>query len=180
MHNAPFVLERLQTSHDRSGFQSGSAPLDSYFKQQVTQDMRRRITACYVAVDSEQRIAGFYTLAATALLLTQLPEPLRKKLPRYPTVGAVRLGRLAVDLRVKGVGLGAALLADAIERSMRSEIAAYALVVDAKDDSAAAFYRHHGLIAMPSQPLLLFLPLASVLQDRTLVKPQTQPGTKLH
>jgi len=71
------------------------------------------------------------------------------------------MGRLAVDQAFKGQGLGGALLADALARALRAEIAAYALVVDAKDAAAAAFYRHHGLIALPSQPMTLFLPMAT-------------------
>ena len=71
------------------------------------------------------------------------------------------MGRLADDRDFKGMGLGGALLADAFDRAIRAEIAAYALVVDAKDESAAACYRHHGLIAFPSQPVALFLPLAT-------------------
>ena len=161
MSDAPFQLVRLQSSHDRTRFNSGSAPLDNYFSQQVAQDVRRRVTTCYVALTREQRIAGFYTLASAALLLSELPADKAKKLPRYPTVPAVRMGRLAVDRDFKGSGLGGALLADALDRAMRAEIAAYALVVDAKDEPAAAFYRHHGLIAFAGQSLTLFLPLAT-------------------
>jgi len=163
MSDAPFHLARLQSLHDRTTFNSGSAPLDSYFKQQISQDVRRRVTACYVALTNDQRIAGFYTLASVALLLSELPEKLGKKLPRYPSVPAVRMGRLAVDQDFKGLGLGGASLADALDRAIRAEIAAYALVVDAKDESAAAFYRHHGLMALPSQPMTLFLPLATAV-----------------
>lgn len=161
MSGAPFQVVRLQSSHDRTQFKSGSEPLDSYFSQQVSQDVRRRVAACYVALTHDQRIAGFYTLASTALLLSELPEKLGKKLPRYPSVPAVRMGRLAVDQDFKGLGLGGALLADALDRAIRAKIAVYALVVDAKDESAAAFYRHHGLMALPSQPMTLFLPLAT-------------------
>ena len=161
MSDAPFHLLRLQSSHDRALFDSGSAPLDNYFRRQVTQDVRRRVTTCYVALTPDQRIAGFYTLASAALLLSDLPADKVKKLPRYPTVPAVRVGRLAVDRDFKGLGLGGALLADALERAIRAEIAAYALVVDAKDESAAEFYRHHGLMAFPGQPVALFLPLAT-------------------
>jgi GNAT superfamily N-acetyltransferase len=71
------------------------------------------------------------------------------------------MGRLAVDEAFTGQGLGGALLADALERAIRSEIAAYALIVDAKDDTAATFYRHHGFIPLPDTPLTLFLPLAT-------------------
>jgi ribosomal protein S18 acetylase RimI-like enzyme len=72
------------------------------------------------------------------------------------------MGRLAVDRRCRGQGLGGALLADALARAARAEIAAYALTVDAKDEMAAAFYRHHGFLALPETPLTLFLPLATV------------------
>ena len=128
MSNAHLQLLRLHRSHDRSLFNSGSAPLDNYFRHQVTQDVHRRVTTCYGALTRKQRIAGFYTLASAALLLSELPADKAKKLPRYPTVPAVRTGRLAVD---------------------------------AKDESAAAFYRYHGLIAFPGQPSTLFLPLAT-------------------
>ena len=71
------------------------------------------------------------------------------------------MGRLAIDQAFKGQGLGGALLADALDRAARSEIAAFAMMVDAKDETAAAFYRHHGFIALPGSPLTLFLPLAT-------------------
>ena len=103
-------------------------------------------------------------LITEALGRTDLPASTRKKLPRYPTVPAVRMGRLAVDHEFKGQGLGGALLADALDRAARSEIAAFALVVDAKDEAAAAFYSHHGFIALPDSSLTLFLPLATVQQ----------------
>ena len=162
MSDTPFRVVPLEASLDRSLFCSGSEPLDRYFKEQVTQDIRRRVTACFVAMDRDNRIAGYYTLASASIPLTDLPMSLAKKLPRYPSIPTVRMGRLAVDQTFKGRGLGAALLADALDRAIHSEIAAYALVVDAKDDVASAFYRHHGFIALPDALLTLFLPLASV------------------
>lgn len=156
-----FRVTLLDGSLDRSGFVCGSEPLDRYFQQQVTQDMRRRVTACFVAL-SDERIAGYYTLASASVLLSDLPEKLQKKLPRYPSVPTVRMGRLAVDQSFKGQGLGGALLADALLRTRNAEIAAYALVVDAKDDLAVAFYLHHGFIAFASQPRTLFFPLAGL------------------
>ena len=157
-----FQVVRLESGYERSAFHSGSEPLDNYFKQQVLQDVRRRVTACYVALAHDQRIAGFYTLASAAFMLSELPMDLGKKLPRSPTVPSIRMGRLAVDKEFKGMGLGGAMLADALARSMRAEIAAYTLLVDAKDESAADFYKHHGLMALPTQPLKLFLPLSTV------------------
>jgi ribosomal protein S18 acetylase RimI-like enzyme len=159
---APFLLAQLDAAHDRTAFSSDSEPLNRYLREQVTQDIRRRVAACFVAVADEQRIAGYYTLASTSLRLTDLPASVGKKLPRYPTVPAVRMGRLAVDQAFKGQGLGGALLADALDRAARSEIAAFALMVDAKDEVAAAFYRHHGFMALPDSSLTLFLPLATV------------------
>ena len=108
------------------------------------------------------KIAGYYTLASASVLLADLPEAVIKKLPRYPSVPAVRMGRLAVDQAFKGKGLGASLLADALRRAATAEIAAYAFVVDAKDETAAAFYAHHGFIPLPEQPLFMFIPLATV------------------
>ncbi len=162
MSDVSFRLTPLNTAHDRAAFNSGSEPLDRYLREHVTQDVRRRVAACFVALADEQRIAGYYTLASASLLLADLPADTGKKLPRYPTVPAVRMGRLAVDEAFKRQGLGGALLADALDRAARSEIAAYALMVDAKDEAAAAFYRHHGFIALPDLPLTLFLPLATV------------------
>jgi GNAT superfamily N-acetyltransferase len=160
---APFRVVPLDAAaHDRSSFVSGSAPLDRYLREQVTQDIRRRVAARFVALADEQHIAGYCTLAAAGVLLANLPPSTAKKLPRYPTVPAVRMGRLAVAQSQQGQGLGGALLADALYRAAHSEIAAYALLVDAKDEAAAAFYKHHGFIALPDSPLTLFLPLATV------------------
>ena len=74
-------------------------------------------------------IGGYYTVASSSVPLTDLPEAIAKKLARYPSVPAVRMGRLAVDQQFRGKGLGAAMLADALARSVKAEIAAYALVV---------------------------------------------------
>lgn len=155
-----FQLAAL-VAQERATFHCGVEPLDRYFHTQVTQDMRRRVTACFVAWDAHQRVAAYYTLASASLQLGDLPEATAKKLPRYPSVPTVRMGRLAVDTVFKGQGLGAAMLADALHRAITAEIAAYALVVDAKDSQAQAFYLHHGFIALPQQPLTLFLPLAT-------------------
>ena len=168
MNGASFQLALLDATHDRTTFNSGSEPLDRYLREQVTQDIRRRVAACFVALADGQLIAGYYTLASASLLLADLPASIGRKLPRYPTVPAVRMGRLAVDQAFKGQGLGGALLADALDRAARSEIAAHALMVDAKDEAAVAFYRHHGFIALSGSPRTLFLPLATVLRSRNL------------
>jgi ribosomal protein S18 acetylase RimI-like enzyme len=162
---APFSIEALGADHSRAEFSSGVEALDRYFREQVTQDVRRRATLCYVAIDvATAKVAGYYTLAAASVALTDLPEPLAKRLPRYPSVPVARLGRLAVDQGYRGRQLGASLLWDAARRALRAEIAVYALVVDAKDDQAVGFYRHHGFTTFGSLPRQLVLPLASLAQ----------------
>lgn len=157
---APFRVEVLGPGHAREGFSCGVAALDVYLVRQANQDIRRRVSACYVAVEvSSNRLAGYYTLAAGGVPLTDLPDVLTKRLPRYPSVPVARVGRLAVDQAFQGQKLGGALLADAAVRAMRSEVAVYALVVDAKDDAAAEFYRHHGFESFGSNARQLIVSL---------------------
>lgn len=157
----------FDATHERSTFSSGAAPLDRYLREQVTQDIRRRVAACFVALAEEQRIVGYYTLATASVPLSDLPADIARRLPRYAAVPAIRMGRLAVDQAFKGQGLGGALLVNALRRAARSEIAAFALIVDAKDDQAAAFYRHYAFIELADSSLMrLFLPLATVQPSR--------------
>lgn len=162
MSDPRFSIALLDLDADRSRFECGVEPLERYFKAQVSQDIKRRVTACFTALDAQGEIAGYYTLASAIILLTDLAESLARKIPRYPNVPAVRMGRLAVHRHHKGQGLGAALLADALRRATTAAIAAYALVVDAKDRVAAEFYAHHGFIATSGHPLLLYLPLETL------------------
>lgn len=157
-----FHIEVLEAGHDRAAFRCGVEALDRYLREQASQDMRRRASTCYVAIhNDDDRIAGYYTLAASGIPLTDLPETQAKRLPRYPSVPAARMGRLAVDLSFRGQQLGAALLSDAVKRAMRSELAVFALVVDAKDEAAEAFYLHHGFVQFGSVARQLFVPLAN-------------------
>jgi ribosomal protein S18 acetylase RimI-like enzyme len=159
---APFPVEILGPHHDRKTFSSGVPALDRYFCEQVTQDVRRRATACYVAVEaSTGKVAGYYTLAAGGIPLSDMPEALARRLPRYPSVPVARLGRLAIDVACQGRKLGAMLLWDAATRAVRSEVTVFALAVDAKDDQAEAFYRHHGFVAFGSLPRQLLFALTN-------------------
>lgn len=142
----------LLGKHARAPFTCGSPQLDRYLQERASQDMRRRVASCFVAVDDAGDVAGYYTLAATSLVLDQLSDKRAKRLPRYPAIPAVLLGRLAVALTHRGQQLGGALVADALHRASRSEVMAYAMVVDAKDDSAAAFYAHLGFERLGDDP----------------------------
>ena len=160
----PFRIELLH-NQDRTGFDCGVPELNAYFHTRVGQDVRRNYATCFVAVDkTEERIAGFYTLAMGSLLLGDLPEETIKRLPRYPRVPVVQLGRLAVGQKYQGKKLGGSLLADAIARSVEAEIAAYAVVVDAKDKKAVAFYEHFGFLTLSRSPSTLFLPLSEAMK----------------
>jgi len=157
--NGSFVVESLATSHVRSSFDSGIEGINRYFREQVTQDIRRRVTNCFVALDAGGIVAGYYTFAAASLPVTELSPDEVKRLPRYPVLPAGLIGRLAVDQRFKGQGLGGALIVDAIQRAMRAEPAIFAQIVDAKDDTALNFYRHFGFRQLISRPMSLFLPV---------------------
>jgi ribosomal protein S18 acetylase RimI-like enzyme len=159
----PFKVEVLRADHQRNEFECGDVDLDKYFKTQVTQDVRRHVAHCFVAVNSLGEVAGYYTLAAASVLLSDLPQSLAKKLPRYPTVPVAKMGRLAVSQSAQHLGLGSALLADALTRVFQADVAAYAMVVDAKHQEAALFYEKHGFKQFSSQPMSLWLPMNAVV-----------------
>ena len=163
MNTGPFKVEVLRADHPRNEFDCGDVDLDRYFKTQVTQDIRRHVAHCFVAVNSLGHVAGYYTLAASSVLLADLPQVLAKKLPRYPTVPVARMGRLAVTQSAQQIGLGSALLADALTRVFQADVAAYAMVVDAKHQEAAQFYEKHGFKQFSSHPLSLWLPMNAVV-----------------
>jgi ribosomal protein S18 acetylase RimI-like enzyme len=126
-------------------------------------DVRRYIANCFVASPVPgNAIAGYTTLSAASIPMTGLAAEQARKLPRYPVLPAALIGRLAVDRRYQGRQLGAALVCDAIARAIRADAAVFALVVDAKDEAAARFYRHHGFAAFSGRAAArLFLPVAT-------------------
>jgi ribosomal protein S18 acetylase RimI-like enzyme len=162
MTSGPFRIELLSAAHDRSEFRCAEDALDRYFQTQVTQDIRRRIANCFVVVEAgASGVAAYFTLSAASISVVNLPPEVTKRLPRYPTLPAVRVGRLAVGLQFQGRGLGALMLGEAALRVMRADAAAFTLLVDAKNEQAVAFYRHHGFHPLLNQPLTLYLPLAT-------------------
>ena len=155
-------IEPLRPGRDRAAFDSGVPPLDRYLRSQAGQDMRRRVAAVFILVLPDGCVAGYHTLAATAVDLSALPQAIARSLPRYPLVPATLLGRLAADRRYRGRGFGRHLLADALSRSLRSEVASFAVVVDAKDEQARAFWLREGFLPFPDRKMKLFLPMAQV------------------
>ena len=120
------------------------------------------MAAPFVFVLQDGAIGGYYTLSATGVKLTEFPVDITRKLPRYPLVPATLLGRLAVDQNYQGRGYGRYLLADALFRAVRSEIASFAIIVDAKDEAARRFYERESFLPFPDQPLRLFRAMTDI------------------
>jgi GNAT superfamily N-acetyltransferase len=158
-----FVIELLGDHHKRECFSCGNEELDRYFHLQAGQDLKRHISAPFVLIDrTTGGIAGFYTLSMTSVGLKDLPENIIRKLPKYPYIPAVLLGRLAIDVKYRGKRLGEYLLMDALHKSLKNEIAAYCIVVDARDENAVAFYKKYGFIQFPDHRNRLFLPMKTI------------------
>jgi GNAT superfamily N-acetyltransferase len=160
-----YRTERLTDSHNRAGFSCGVEALDRYFRERAGQDLRRNLAVAYLLTDSQSgTIVGYYTLSSTSLLPQSLPAELAKKLPHYRDFPAVLLGRLAVDSRYHGQGFGGLLLQDALQRCVESgrEIGIMAVVVDAIDDAAGAFYEHFGFRRLEGRGNRLYLPITDV------------------
>jgi GNAT superfamily N-acetyltransferase len=157
-------VEPLGSHHDRASFASGVEPLDRYLRTQAGRDARKNMAAPFVLVLSDGAIGGYYTLSATAVKLDDLPDQTARRLPRYPLVPATLLGRLAVDLRFQGKGYGRFLLADALYRVARNEIASFAVIVDAKDEDARRFYERESFLPFADKPMKLFRPVADIKQ----------------
>jgi ribosomal protein S18 acetylase RimI-like enzyme len=161
----PPAIELLGSRHDRAAFSCGVASLDDYIRRQAGQDMRRDLAVCYVLCDPESSaIIGYYTLSATAFEPTALPQDLTRRLPRYPVLPATLLGRLAVDSTFRGRGMGELLLVDAMLRTLHAGIGTLAMVVDALDGGATAFYERFGFQRFEDAPERLYLPMATVRQ----------------
>jgi len=142
-------------------FRCGHDALGEYLRRFASQDVKRGIARVFVAVPENdvRQVAGFFTLSAGSVSATELPDAIRRKLPRYP-VPVAMLGRLAVHSDFQGKGLGSILLADAcIKVEQASAILAVAgIVVDAKDEVVTAFYRYFGFVDLPGRTGRLLLP----------------------
>ncbi|MDP2835214.1 MAG: GNAT family N-acetyltransferase [Pseudomonadota bacterium] len=157
----PYQIRPLDAEVAAGGFRCGEPALDEYLRRYASQDVRRGVARVFVATPADDlpRLAGFFSLSAGSVQAADLPESVRRALPRYPIPVAL-LGRLAVDATFQGRGLGSILLADACQKvAHASQVLAVAgLVVDAKTETAAAFYRHFGFVALPGQAGRLLLP----------------------
>lgn len=161
------TIELLDKSrHNRLEFDCGVPALNAYLQRQAAQDAGKRAAVVYVAVIQPPAIAGYYTLSQFSIELATLPEAMVKRLARYPIVSATLLGRLAVARALKGRRLGETLLLDALRRSLTqsTHIASAGVVVDAKDERAAAFYKRYGFSSIMGAENRLFLHMKVIEQ----------------
>lgn len=158
-----FVIEPLTRDHERETFDCGESALNEYLRQYARQNQERGIGRTYVAVpEGTRRVVGYYTLAAGSVEFADVPEHLRRRLPRYP-IPVAHLGRLATCRSVRGQGLGEVLLFDALQRTMlvANELGVVALEVWAKTARARTFYEKYGFESLIDDRLHLYLPLAT-------------------
>ena len=162
-----YVVEHLEKKHNRTSFSCGHPILDQYLKTQASQDSKKNVAVTYVLTSqTSQDVLGFYTISSMGIFPGDLPAELAKKLPRYPVLPGILLGRLAVDKSMQGQKIGLYLLMDALKRSVivSHQIGIVAVIVDAKDAAAVAFYKHFGFIAFEENQYRLFLPLSTIRQ----------------
>jgi GNAT superfamily N-acetyltransferase len=159
------VIEPLG-KHDRAAFSCGVVSLDDWFRLRAGQDEKRNVARVFVAIDDQGGIVGFYSLSSFTPTIADLPLDYAKRLPRYDAIPAALIGRLARDEKVRGEGIGELLLADAVRRVIGAarSLAVFAIVVEATDEKAAAFYRDFGFMAFPNRPLRLFMPASEVAE----------------
>jgi len=148
-----FAIVPLRHSHIKSKFRCGKKLLDNYIHTQVNQDVKKKLSVCFVFIDQEKIVKGYYTLSNAGISRDTLPVELSKKLPKsYADLPATLLGRLAVDESVSGKGFGELLLMDALKRSYevsKSDIGSMAVIVDPIDEKAIRFYKKYGFILLP-------------------------------
>lgn len=164
------MIELLDKKHNRSDFDCGKELLNNYLKNQAGQDVKRKLSACFVLAEKETNlIQGYYTLSNSSIPLSSFPEQIRKKLPgSYVSIPTTLLGRLAIDNRCQGKGIGKILLIDALKRSyeISKEMGSFAVVVDPIDSDAEAFYKKYDFISLPgSQKMFIAIKTLKELFD---------------
>lgn len=148
-----FQTVRLIKSHPKAEFTCENEILTNYLRKQASQDIRRKLAACFVNLNTDETlIRGYYTLSNGSIPFDQIPANFRKRLPSaYQAIPTTLLGRLARDSRCIGEGIGELLLIDSLKRAFDTSqtIASYAVVVDPIDDKAEKFYTKYGFVKLP-------------------------------
>jgi len=159
------LTENLNSKHRKKDFSCGNDMLDNYLKKQANQDIKRKLSVCFVLIDGETNLLkGYYTLANNSIPQNLIPSEFQKKLPKsYTSIPTTLLGRLAIDIRFQGKGLGKLLLIDALKRSyeISKSIGSFAVIVDPIDENAKKFYFNFGFIFLPDSGKM-FLPMKTI------------------
>lgn len=147
------ITENLNSGHRKNEFSCGKEMLDNYLHKQANQDIKRKLSACFVINDQKTNLLkGYYTLANNSISQETIPRKFKRKLPKsYSSIPTTLLGRLAIDKRFQGKGIGKLLLIDALKRSyeISKNIGSFAVVVDPLDEDAENFYGKYGFIKLP-------------------------------
>jgi len=145
--------EILNSKHRKKEFSCGKDILDKYLYQQANQDIKRKLSVCFVLIDSETNsIKGYYTLSNNSISQDIIPSKLRRKLPKsYSSIPVTLLGRLAIDKNFQRKVIDKILLIDALKRcyEISKSIGSYAVIVDPLDKDAESFYGKYGFIKLP-------------------------------
>ncbi|MCF6306985.1 MAG: GNAT family N-acetyltransferase [Flavobacteriaceae bacterium] len=159
------LTENLNSNHRKKEFSCGKEMLDNYLQKQANQDIKRKLSACFVLNDKETNLLkGYYTLANNNIPQNLIPTEFQKKLPKsYTSIPTTLLGRLAIDNRFQGKGIGKLLLMDALNRSyeISKSIGSFAVIVDPLDEDAENFYDKYGFINLPDSGKM-FLPMNTI------------------
>ncbi|MET4081616.1 putative GNAT family N-acyltransferase [Pedobacter sp. UYP30] len=159
------LTEHLNSDHRKKEFSCGNIMLDDYLHKQANQDIKRKLSTCFVLKDKEtDLLKGYYTLANNSLFQELIPIEFQKKLPSsYKSIPTTLLGRLAIDLKFQNQGVGKLLLVDALKRSceISKSIGSFAVVVDPIDENAERFYDRYGFIKLPDSRKM-FLPMNTI------------------
>ncbi len=159
-------IQLLEKTHRRENFTCEEDSLTEYIRKQVSQDIRKRLATCFVAVDSEQNVIGYYTLTSESLGRESIPEKYLNQVPKNYNAPVILLGRLARDITAKGTGLEEQLLLDALFRSYQlsnESIGAMAVVVDPINKKSFDFYNKYGFLQLPDSERM-FLPMNIIEQ----------------
>jgi predicted GNAT family N-acyltransferase len=161
------ISEHLNSSHKKSDFSCGKEMLDIYLHKQALQDVKRKLSTCFVVIEADDRlIKAYYTLSNSSIPSGWIPERLRNKLPKsYQAIPATLIGRLAIDNKFQRQGLGKLILVDALKRcyELSKTIGSFAIVVDPIDQEAESFYEKFGFIKLPDSGKM-FLPMTTISQ----------------
>lgn len=165
-----FHITVLDTNfHERDNFDCGKQQLNDYLKKTAGQDAKRGYSKTFVATQSvdNKEVLGYYSTSASSIEFENIPQELSKKLPKYPAP-AMLIGRLAVDKQARGQRLGETILMHALDRAVRatSEMAIFAVRVDAIDEEAKQFYLRYGFVPFKDKELSLLLPMATIIASR--------------